>query len=230
MLAMIFMLFPIYGCKGPQSALDPAGPFASPAAGLWWVMSIYSLAILLIIALLWVYALRRRPKRYSQHQRKRIAAYWITGGGLVLPSVSIGLLLAFGIPIGYRLLPLPIENTIPLRVEVTGHQWWWKIHYPGAGVTVANELHVPTGVPVDVHVTSADVVHSFWVPKLGGKVDAIPGRTNVRRLQADIPGRSRGQCAEFCGLRHAHMLIEVTAHEPKAFNAWLSSWQEQNRE
>lgn len=220
------MLFLLSGCSGPQSTLDPAGPSALLVARLWWAMCAYSLLVLLVIALLWIYALHRRPKQFSDVQRRKINTRWIIGGGVILPTVSIGLLLAFGIPIGHRMLPLPRPEDAPLRIDVTGQQWWWEIHYPDAGITVVNELHVPIGRPVDVHVTSADVIHSFWAPKLGGKIDAIPGRINVRRLQADRPGRSRGQCAEFCGLRHAHMLLNVTAHEPEAYAEWLAGQQQ----
>jgi cytochrome c oxidase subunit 2 len=111
-------------------------------------------------------------------------------------------------------------------IEVTGHQWWWEVRYPDTGITLRNELHIPVGQPVDIHLTTADVIHAFWVPRLGGKLDAIPGRTNVLRLQADRPGSYRGQCAEFCGMNHAHMQFTVEAHPPEAFDQWLETYRD----
>ncbi len=111
-----------------------------------------------------------------------------------------------------------------LTLEVTAHQWWWEVRYrdPVAGrvFTTANEIHIPTGQPVRVILSSPDVIHSFWVPKLAGKMDVIPGVTNVTWIQAAQPGRYRGQCAEFCGLQHARMAFFVTAESPAAFAAW----------
>lgn len=145
----------------------------------------------------------------------------IIGGGVLLPLLSIAALLAVGIPAGQRMLPMPTPEHV-LRIDVTGHQWWWEVHYPDTGARFRNELHIPTGAPVDIHLTTADVIHSFWVPRLAGKLDAIPGRTTILRLQAEQPGLYRGQCAEFCGLHHAHMQFSVTAHEPAAFQQWLN--------
>src|SRR5690606_1029345 len=109
-----------------------------------------------------------------------------------------------------------------------GHQWWWEVRYPDSGVVTANKLHLPVDRPVDLDVTSADVIHSFWVPRLGGKIGMIPGRHNRIRLQADLPGTFRGQCSEFCGTQHTHMILDVQAHAEEDFANWLQSrsdWQ-----
>lgn len=152
---------------------------------------------------------------------------WLAGGGVVLPSVTIIALMIFGTPAGMHQLPLPASwsgagraMVVPLRVDVTARQWAWALHYPGSGVRLTNELRVPVGRPVDIHVGSDDVIHSFWVPRLGGKIDAIPGRTNVVRLQADEAGTFRGQCAEFCGLNHAHMVMRVIAMPQDEYDLW----------
>lgn len=158
----------------------------------------------------------------TEQQHQRIRQRWIIGGGLLLPGVAIIALLAVGIPIGHNMLPLPLAEGKVLRIDVTGHQWWWQVSYPDSGIQLRDELHIPVGVPVDLHLTSADVVHSFWVPRLAGKLDMIPGRTNVLRLQADAADTYRGMCAEFCGLNHAHMKFTVTAHDPDDFAAWLT--------
>ena len=113
-----------------------------------------------------------------------------------------------------------------ISVDVTGHEWWWEVHYnasdPAREFTTANQLVIPVGVPVQANLRSSDVIHSFWVPKLGGKMDMIPSRTNVTWLQADEPGVYRGQCSEFCGLEHAKMAFTVHALAPADFEAWWS--------
>jgi cytochrome c oxidase subunit II len=186
-------------------------------------MFVFSALLLLVITTLWLYAMWRRPKPMTEAQASRLANRWIIGGGLLLPVISIAVLLGFGIPMGYQMLPLPLAGQTPLRIEVTGHQWWWEIRYPDSGIVLKNELHLPAGVPVDVLVTSADVIHSFWVPRLAGKIDMIPGRINIMRLHADTPGNFRGQCAEFCGTGHARMILKVEVQKPEAFKTWLGT-------
>jgi cytochrome c oxidase subunit 2 len=193
---------------------------AREVAVLWWAMLAFGTVVLVVVTALWIYAMNRAPRQYAPDQEKRIHRRWIIGGGIILPTVSVMTLLWFGIPAGNRMLPLPLEGEQPLRIEVIGHQWWWEVRYPESGVVTANELHMPAGRPVDVEVSSADVIHSFWVPRLGGKVDMFPGMTNVVRLQADEPGMHRGQCAEFCGTEHAHMVFHVTVHDDAGFAAW----------
>ncbi|HWV10266.1 MAG TPA: cytochrome c oxidase subunit II, partial [Pseudomonas sp.] len=196
---------------------------AREVAVIWWAMFGFASLVLLVVTALWLYAMCRKPRQIDEQQARRLNRHWIIGGGLILPSVSIGLLLAFGIPAGHRMLPLPVVGEQPLRIEVIGHQWWWEVRYPDSGVVTANQLHLPVGRPVDLDVTSADVIHAFWVPRLGGKIDMIPGRHNRIRLQADQAGTFRGQCSEFCGTQHSHMTLDVRAHDDEAFAAWLEA-------
>lgn len=168
------------------------------------------------------WAMRKRAP-LPPAQAQRVARRWLIGGGLVLPGVAITALLIFGSPAGLHQLPWPGTAQAPLRVEVTGHQWWWDVHYPDTGVRLRDQMRIPAGRPVDVHTRSADVIHSFWVPRLGGKLDAVPGRTLVLRLQADAPGTYRGVCAEFCGTGHAQMPMQVQAMPAEAFDAWLQT-------
>jgi cytochrome c oxidase subunit 2 len=111
-----------------------------------------------------------------------------------------------------------------ITLEITGHQWWWQVRYlddePSRIVVTANEIHIPVGRPVQIRGTSTDVIHSFWVPNLSGKKDMIPGHGASLYLRADKPGTYFGQCAEFCGLQHAHMGVYVVAQSPKDFDAW----------
>ena len=200
--------------------LDPAGPSAHAIALVWWWMFGVSCAVLVGVTVAWLWAMRSR-RTWAPADAERAGRRWIVGGGIVLPSVAIAALLVFGSPAGLHQLPLPGGQAASLRIDAIGHQWWWEIHYPGAGTSLRNEMRIPVGRPVDVHTQSRDVIHSFWVPRLGGKLDAIPGRTLVVRLQADAPGVYRGQCAEFCGLGHAHMVMTVHAMPADEFDAWL---------
>lgn len=106
-------------------------------------------------------------------------------------------------------------------IEVTGWMWWWEVRYPDTGAVTANEIHIPAGETVELRVTAADVIHSFWVPEIAGKIDMIPGQENSLWIKADEPGTYRGQCAEFCGVQHSFMALLLVAHEPEEFQAWL---------
>lgn len=203
--------------------LEPGGPSAGEALLLWWGMFTGATLVLLAVTGLWLWASTRRAPAVSERQAKRIGQRWLVGGGLVLPFAAIGTLLVFGIPAGQRMMPGPGAPGEVMRIEVTGHQWWWDVFYPDSGIRLRDQIHIPVGEPVDIVLTSADVVHSFWVPRLAGKLDALPGRSHVLRLQADEAGEFAGLCAEFCGLHHAHMQFSVTAHPAADFIAWLDS-------
>ncbi len=184
-------------------------------------MFIVAALVLLAVVGLWVRALYRPPPDHDETTQRRIGRRWIIGGGIIVPGISIVILLAFGIPLGHRMLPLPVPGEAPLKIEVTALQWRWDIRYPDHGIVSTNRLVIPAGRTIDFHVGSADVIHSFWIPRLGGKIDAIPGRINVLRLRADQPGQYRGQCAEFCGAGHAHMVLAVEALDAAAFDTWV---------
>ncbi|WP_052063836.1 cytochrome c oxidase subunit II, partial [Nitrincola sp. A-D6] len=195
--------------------LDPQGPAAAEVALLWWGMFGFFTLVLLAVVLLWHYAIKRRDDTSPVTR----TSGWIIWGGLALPVVSITILLIVGVPIGQRMMPLDDEEAV--QIQVTGHQWFWQVVYPEQGVQLTDELHIPVNTPVHLHLTSADVIHSFWVPRLGVKLDMLPGRTNVLRLEASAAGVYRGQCAEYCGLGHAHMQFTLTAHEQPEFADWL---------
>jgi cytochrome c oxidase subunit II len=207
-----------------QSALHPMGPQAASIDGLWWLMfwtctAVYVLVLAAVVA--GVQRARndqRLPPREPQMQRAVIAASAVTVFiliGLLFASVATG-----------RAIGAPPSQT-PVVISITGYQWWWAIEYhnpdPSLRVTTANELHIPTGRPIVLQLTSGDVIHSFWVPNLHGKMDLIPGRQNTLSLQADTPGVYRGQCAEFCGLQHANMAFSVVAEPSDDFEHWLTA-------
>jgi cytochrome c oxidase subunit 2 len=158
----------------------------------------------------------------SDRLRERLAhPKAIIVGGVVFPIVTLTALLAYGL----TLIPMKAEAESPLQIAVEGERWWWRVTYPmpdGTKVETANELRLPAGRPVRIQLTTADVIHSFWIPELAGKLDMIPGRTNVRQFNPNKPGSYRGQCAEYCGGAHALMGLRAVVLEPAAFDAWFA--------
>lgn len=146
---------------------------------------------------------------------------WIIGGGLLLPLPVLVMLTGASLVLGEQLLPQTEGET--RRVELVAERWAWRFSYPEAGTGSTDVLHIPAGEPVEVVVRSADVIHSFWIPTLGGKIDAIPGHTNIIRLRADRPGRYQGICAEYCGTGHDFMHFTVEAHAAADYPAALEA-------
>lgn len=205
----------------PPPVLDPAGPYASSVTLLSWILFAMGLAVLLVVLIALYIALFGRPRLQSRLGGKK--AIWI--GGVAFPVVVLTILLIYGLSLT-RHLSDPVEGN-ELRVRVTGEMWWWRVAYlDRQGRTVvndANELHIPTGRPVVLELETADVIHSFWVPRLSGKLDMIPGRRNLMKIQADVPGTFGGQCAEYCGGPHALMGFRVVAHEPAQFDRLMQA-------
>lgn len=201
----------LHGCTGELSALDPAGPSARSIAHLWNIMAWSSAAILIFMVILTVYACMRKP-RLNEQPSIRV---FLLGGGIAFPGVVLLALLIYGLQTGDAQSPVPGESNA-YRIEVRAHQWWWEVNYPdapGGALTSRNEIHAPAGRPLYISVSTQDVIHGFWIPRLGGKIDAIPGRVNTIRLIADEPGVYHGVCAEFCGTGHADMSLRLHAHD-----------------
>lgn len=211
-----------------QGSLDPGGPVAEELADLWWVLLAISVVVFVIFLAALTYALfRRRDGRIPDEieETSLTPSRWIILGGVVLPAIVLTVVFVLTIDAMRSTTPdLPQD---PVVVEVTGHQWWWEIRYQGHDFATANEIHLPTGEPVEIKLSSADVIHSFWVPALGGKLDALPDYVNTLILQADEPGGYRGQCAEFCGLQHAKMGILAVATPRPEFDEWIGAQEEQ---
>lgn len=202
------------GCGSDASVLDPASSAAEEVADLSWTMFATSAVVTVgVFVLLAVGLLRRRRQDPSLSDRR--AERWIIGGGIVLPVVVLTPIAALGV----AALDDPPDEA--LHVEVTGHQYWWEYRYPDLGVVTANELHIPVGQPVELTLRSDDVIHSLWVPELGGKTDLVPGHANTMTLEADRPGTYQGKCAEYCGLQHAKMLFLVIAEPEADFERWI---------
>lgn len=203
--------------------LHPAGPVAQDIAALWWVMLWGAAGIMLFVAGLLVVAMRRTPPKGQDDADVRV---WLWGMGLAFPLVTLGLLTAYGLFVGERLLPRASDGLVTVRAEA--RQWDWTFTYPDLpGRVTEGILHVPAGRPVDVEITSRDVVHSFWVPRLAGKMDAIPGHVNVLRIEAATAGSYAGQSAEFSGQGYREHVFTVKAHDPENWALFLregASW------
>lgn len=203
-----------------QSVLAPAGAAAAQITSLSWVL--IAGAALIFTAVMLLLALAIRGRHHARPVRERV---WVLGAGVVFPLVVLTALLAWSM----ARTPAWMERPPPgaLIVGVTAHMWWWEVRYrdPASGqeVVLANELHLPAGKPVWLGLSSPDVIHSFWVPALGGKMDMVPGRVDQLMVQVDRPGNWRGQCAEYCGEQHARMALHVVAHAPADFDAWLAA-------
>lgn len=210
-----------------ESMLRPSSPQAHTVHGLWDFMFITSTIVYVLVIAALVYAVihsrRRDDTAEVERERKMRRSVAVCTGITVL--VLFGFLLYdFGVG---RAVAVPMRAPGALRIDVTGRQWWWEVHYddpsPQRQLSGANEIHVPVHRPVVIRLNSADVIHSFWIPNLNGKKDLVPGHTNEVWFQADTPGVYRGQCAEFCGYQHAKMALLVVAESDASYNRWYNA-------
>jgi cytochrome c oxidase subunit 2 len=199
-----------------QSALAPHGPEAAGIAEIAWLLFGGGAALFALVIALAAYAVIR-PRRWLARPELVVA------GGIALPVVVLSALLLYTLYVS----PRPTAGPVELRIEVVGHQWWWEVHYldeDGAiGFSTANEIRLPVDRVVEARLRSADVLHSFWVPALAGKLDLIPGRDNYLRFAASRAGIFRGQCAEYCGGPHAQMALLVVAQHDDEFHRWRAA-------
>jgi cytochrome c oxidase subunit 2 len=225
----LLAVVPLAGCGGSQNSLSPESHQSRDIASLfWWMMGGAWLGLALVVGLL-LWSWKRRERRgfgadsEGQKPGEKRSWYAVVGLGIAMPVVVISALFLVSDLFVIKTTQAPAGTATTMTVQVIGHQWWWEVRYPGTKAVTANELHLPVRTPVRVEVTTADVIHSFWVPELNRKIDAIPGRTNAVELDADATGRYRGQCAEFCGLQHAHMAMYVFVQPEAAFRSWLAA-------
>jgi len=205
-------------CGGVQSSLAPAGREAERIARLFWWMTGAGVIVWVSVIALAVYLVRLQ----ADPRDRRRNSVLVIGGGVVVPTVVLTVLLVFGL----AMLPPAVARAPAgsLEVHVIGEQWWWRVRYmrqDGSAVDLANELRLPVGEPVQLRLESDNVIHSFWVPSLAGKMDMIPGRTTYLTLRPTATGIFRGTCAEYCGTAHALMGFYVEVMEPDAFRRWL---------
>lgn len=235
-LCLIFAALSLEGCEMAQSTLQGSGPASARISHLSWFMTILFLVITAIMWVLIAWAFTRRRGTLAEHAPVDAGGghLWIAIGGLAVPLLVLSVLFVLGLNL---LTDFPIHGMHGGRVHaqtmmkpdirIIGHQWWWEIQYLNDDVskefTTANELHLPVHRPVNIEVVTRDVMHSFWIPALHGKVDLIPGHTNYIRLEASQAGSYSGQCAEFCGAQHAHMRMLAIVQEPEDYEAWLQA-------
>jgi cytochrome c oxidase subunit 2 len=226
--------FLLIGCRVAQSTFQGSGPASARISHLSWFMTILFLVITVIMWALLGWGFYRR--RGSLEEHAPIEAHdghiWIAIGGMAVPLIVLSVLFVLGLNL---LTDFPIhgmhggmanaQSMTKPEIRIVGHQWWWEIQYlnddPSKEFTTANELHLPAHRPVNIEVITRDVMHSFWIPALHGKVDLIPGHPNYIRLEASQAGNFSGQCAEFCGAQHSHMRLLAIAQEPEEYDAWL---------
>jgi cytochrome c oxidase subunit II len=212
------------GCGGEQSALEPrSGPARDIATLWWWMLAVATVVFAGAVGLLVIAWLRRRREGAPVvGEREGFNLGMVVLFGMGVPALA---LIALFVVANFVVLPgtdAPAASRAQMTIDVVGAQWFWEVRYPGSGVVTANEIHIPARTRVNVTATTADVIHSFWIPQLNRKIDLVPGRRNRVLLYADRPGRYRGQCAEFCGLQHSHMAMYVIAESPERFRAWLA--------
>jgi cytochrome c oxidase subunit 2 len=225
----VLLLAVLTGHAQSQSTLNPAGPAARSLSGVSWFVYILFIAVAVVMwVLIWRIATRRRGT-FDEHAPVDVGGgqSWVLIGGFIIPSIILAVTFILGLVVMRR---FPIHDQkmdhemAASEIRLTGHQWWWEARYvggsPDAHFATANEIHIPVGRPVNLELLSADVIHSFWVPNLSGKVDLIPGQVNRMRIEADRPGVYYGKCAEYCGAQHAHMMIVVVAQPEGEYAAW----------
>lgn len=202
--------------------MEPASPPARTIAQLGWLFFILGTIIFVAVMAYLLYALLRS----RQSETRSPAGTWVVIiAGMIIPGIILTVLFIFNTN-ALGQVAAPNEADTELVIEITGNQWWWEVTYPEQQFETANEIHIPVGRPVLLHLRSQDVIHSFWVPDLHGKRDLIPGQDNEFWIQADEPGVYLGLCAEYCGTQHAKMQFYVIAEEEADFNDWIAQMQQ----
>lgn len=222
------------GCGGPQNFMYAGGPAARGLASLgWWGLLVFAAVTAVVWILIFALALRRRGT-LSEHAPIDVnrGQSWIVIGGFAIPVAILAILFISTLE---TLAAYPLDHGAhggggprpQPDIRIIGHQWWFDAQYVShetpTRINTTTEIHIPVGRPMDLSLETRDVIHSFWIPKLHGKVDLIPGQVNHVRIAADTPGVYEGECAEYCGLQHAHMRLQVVAQTPEEFDRWLAA-------
>jgi cytochrome c oxidase subunit 2 len=221
-LVLAAVLLVLTACSGPfpQSVFAPKSDFSTAVDGLFWNIFWWAVVVFLIVETLLIVAIARyrarpgaaTPKPVHGHTALEIG--WTLAPALILVFIAVPTMRTIFATAGHA-------PDGALRVQVIGHQWWWEYRYPTLEIGTSNELHLPVGTAIQLEMTSADVIHSFWVPGLGGKRDLTQGRITRIAFRTDSAGEYWGQCAEFCGASHANMRLRVVVEPDSAFQRWV---------
>lgn len=220
--ALLVSLTLLSGCSGMQSALHTAGPSASKLKELIVLIVGISVVVWILVVCVLVWALLRHGKKATAEDPRNQRRLSI----VVAVAVAATTFIVAGLTVAsfWTTRALDVNDDTAVTIRVRAQQWWWQFVYEAKGsdpsFQTANEMHIPVGRTIRVMLESADVIHSFWVPSLAGKMDLVPGRENMLTFRADRPGVYRGQCAEFCGLQHSHMAFMVIAEEEADYRRW----------
>ena len=228
LLSAIPLLLICSACAPPQSILHPGGPAAGNLAQIGWIVFILfgAVAVVMWILLVWVVVRRRGSLESHEPWNTGGGQRWVLIGGFAIPFVILCSVFVLALD---RMSDFPVQDGehVNPEIRVIGHQWWWQVEYIGSDpdkyVETANEIHIPVGKPVDIVLETRDVIHSFWVPAMHGKVDLIPGQPNYIRIEASHAGSFQGQCGEYCGEEHARMRLLVVAQAPEEYQLWLAN-------
>ncbi len=225
--APVWLLLVAAGCSGPfpQSTFRPVSDFADKIDSLFYWIFILAVVVFVVVETLLVFVVIRYRERPGRPDPKHVHGHTALEIGWTLAPALIIILIA--VPTIRTIFEVDGDTEAgALEVQVIGHQWWWEFRYPELGIVTANELHVPRGRQVGLALTSFDVIHSFWVPRIGGKRDVIKGRTNRLAFTADSLGTYMGQCAEFCGASHANMRMRLVVDDSAGFDEWVRGQQQ----
>jgi cytochrome c oxidase subunit II len=226
-IILVLSVAALSGCTGPEAFLDAGGPAAREIRGLWWLMfglgvTVYLGVLGLISVPLWRRWRRRHPA-IDDVRELLIERRFVVWLGIVGPAIILFTLYLTAAPVLVATAPERANPDADEEViEVIGHMFWWEVRYPDHDVVTANEITMPAGEEVRFRMTSADVIHAFWIPRLHGKVDMTPGHTTELVIEADEPGHFRGRCTEYCGIAHAQMILHVFAVEPDEYESWIA--------
>jgi cytochrome c oxidase subunit 2 len=217
------LVLALSGCGGNQNTLHAVSHPEHEITNVFWVVFGFScFGFGVIVFLLFLGWWRREKPNLPRGGGERAATGVVLGMGIALPIALLAALFIWSDVFVTQATSAPAKGSTAMTIHVIGHQWWWEVRYDGTDVVTANEIHIPVKTRVDVELSTADVIHSFWIPELNRKTDMIPGVDNRQLLIANKPGVYRGQCSEFCGVQHAHMAVEVIAQTRAAYDAWLA--------
>lgn len=229
---LLLVLLSALFATGCQSIFSPATPQAAAISDLTIAVFIIAAIIFVLVeGALIVFAIyfgraKTEGPEFTEGTASRLEIAWTA-----VPAIVLAILFLISILILRFLVSAPMqeagakETSTALNVRVIGHQWWWEFQYPDMKIVTANEMHVPVGRHINISTETADVIHSFWVPELGGKIDVVPGQTNRTGFTVDQTGEFTGRCSEFCGQQHANMLLKVIAEPQDQFDTWVKGQQ-----